>query len=355
MLRIHPEDLRNIANQIFTAAGFSPEDAGVVVDHLVESSLFGHDSHGVLRMYEYLDFFENGVWKTEGAPRVVADKPCTAVVDGESTMGQIGGVFAMRLAMRKAREYGVGTVALRNCGHLGRVGAYPLMAARDGMIGLALVNAGRLGRQIAPYGGIDGKMSTNPIAFAAPRRDADPIMVDMATSVTAEGKIRVARNRGESVPDGWLIDRDGKPTNDPDDYLESPLGAILPLGGVGAHKGYCMSFVVEVLGGVLSGEGVASGAVNFASNGALLTAYDIEHFTELERYFEEIETLVRHVRTSRVDPQVGEILIPGEPEFRCAEERGKNGIEIDDTTWARIRAGAEGLGIDTSSWAALAV
>ena len=351
MPRIHADDLRRFANQMFTAAGFSTEDASVVVDHLVDSSLFGHDSHGVLRIYEYLDFFTSGVWRTEGAPRVVSDKPCMAVVDGEATMGQIGGTFAMRLAMRKAREHGVGTVVLRNCGHLGRVGAHPLIAAREGMIGLAVVNAGRLGRQIAPYGGIDGKLSTNPIAFAAPRRDADPIMVDMATSVTAEGKIRVARNRGESVPDGWLIDCEGQPTNDPCDYLEDPRGAILPLGGVGAHKGYCLSFVVEVLGGVLSGGGVANGAMKFTSNGAMLTAYHIEHFVDLDQYYEEVETLVRHVGTSRVDPEVGEILVPGEPEFRCARERGEHGIEIDATTWSRIREGAQGLGIDTSTWA----
>jgi uncharacterized oxidoreductase len=254
----------------------------------------------------------------------------------------------MRVAIRKAREYGTATVTLRNCCHVGRVGAYPLMAAREDMMALAFVNAGRMGRQISPYGGLDGRLSTNPIAFGAPRRGAEPILVDMATSVAAEGKIRVARNRGKPLPDGWIIDSQGQPSNKPEDYVESG-GAILPLGGVAAHKGYCLSWVVELLGGALSGEGVASGAAEMKSNGVLFTVYDIPHFTDLETYYDEVETLVRHVSSSRIDPRVGEIQMPGDPESRAAEDRRKNGIEIDETTWSRICASAKSLGVDCGS------
>ena len=192
--------LTQIGYRIFQALGCSSAHARLVTDHLVESSLFGHDSHGILRFYEYGDHIRSGVWNPVGEPRIVREKPCTAVVDAGGAMGQVGADFATRLAMEKAADHGIATVTLRNTTHVGRCGAYPLMVAREGMVGLAFVNAGALGRQIAPYGGLDGKLSTNPIAFAAPRRDGEPIMVDMATATSAEGKIRLFHNRGWSIP-----------------------------------------------------------------------------------------------------------------------------------------------------------
>ena len=345
-----PETLRQIGYDIFAAAGCSPEDARTVTDHLVESSLFGHDSHGTLRFYEYISFIKNGLWDARGVPEIVQERPCTAVVDGGGAMGQVGGDFATRLAMDKARQYGTATVTLRNTSHVGRCGAYPLAVAREGMIGLVFVNAGTLGRQIAPFGGLDGKLSTNPIAFAAPRRNADPIMVDMATSMTAEGKIRIYHNRGQAVPAGWLIDGEGESTTDPSDYLDGAGGAILPLGGVSAYKGYCLSFIVEILGGALSGEGCAAGETVMKSNGVLIAVFDIEHFVDIEDYYDEMEGLINHVSSSRVDPRIGEILLPGEPEFRSARQRGSAGIEVDDTTWSRICDGATSLGLDPEPW-----
>ncbi|NKB72349.1 MAG: Ldh family oxidoreductase [Candidatus Latescibacteria bacterium] len=353
MPRFSPENLQQLGYAIFEKCGCSPEDARTVVDHLVESSLFGHDSHGIIRLYEYVPFMREGVFDPKGVPRIVDERPCTAVVDGGGAMGQVGAAFATQLGLDKARQHGIASITLRNTSHVGRVGAYPLRIAREGMIGVMYVNAGRLGRQITPYGGIDGKLSTNPIAFAAPRRQADPVMVDMATSMSAEGKIRVASNRGLPVPEGFLIDHQGNPTTDPAGFLGDPPGAILPLGGTAAHKGYCLGMLVEILGGALSGEGVANGARDMTSNGVLLTVYNIEHFTSMESFYDEVETLVQHVHTSRIDPRVGEILIPGEPEFRSAQERRRTGIEIDDTTWGHICREARGLGLDPDAWEAM--
>ena len=254
------------------------------------------------------------------------------------------------MAIDKAKTTGVAAVALRNTSHVGRIGAYPLQAARAGLIGLAFVNAGQLGRQIAPYGGLDGKLSTNPLAFAAPRRQGDPIMVDMTTSVVAEGKIRVYNNRGDKLPDGWIIDHQGRPTNDPADYLDDPRGAILPLGGPVSYKGYCLGMMVEVLGGALGGQGCAAGEKVMSSNGVLFTAYNIEHFTDPQQFFDEIDTLVQHVHTSRIDPQIGEIILPGEPEFRTKRQRQAEGIPIDPTTWGRIVEAAKSLGLDPAPW-----
>jgi uncharacterized oxidoreductase len=345
-----PDTLLHIGYQLFTGIGCSPEDARTVADHLVESSLFGHDSHGVIRLYEYVGLVRDGVWDPRGTPHIVDERPCTAVIDGGGAMGQVGAAFAAQVAMDKARENGTATVTLRNCRHVGRCGAYPLMIARQGFIGLMFVNAGRLGRQITPYGGLDGKLSTNPIAFAAPRRQGEPIMVDMATSMSAEGKVRVANNKGAALPEGFIIDHQGNPSTDPQAFLGDPPGAILPLGGTAAHKGYCLSMMVELLGGALGGEGCANGAQTMDSNGVLLMVYHIEHFTDLERFYDEVEILVDHVHSSRIDPKVGEILLPGEPEFRSAAQRRQEGIPIDETTWSHICDAARALDLDPDAW-----
>ncbi len=336
MPRFFPDTLRGFGYRLFVAAGCSADDATVVVDHLVEAALMGHDSHGIIRFYEYLRQIRSGVFSPAAAPFVVRDAPCAALVDGGGAMGQVGGALAARLAIEKARLHGVGVVTLKNCSHLGRIGAYPQAAARAGMLGLAFVNAGRLGYQIAPFGGIDGRLSTNPIAFAAPRRDTDPILVDLTASVVAEGKLRVAINQGKSVPEGWIIDHEGRPTTDPRAFKGDPPGAILPLGGVAAHKGYSLGFMVELLAGALSGQGTARGETIMRSNGLLFMVYDIEFFTELATFYDEVEGLLAHLRTSRLAPGFAEILAPGEPEFRTARHRAAAGIDVDDATWANV-------------------
>ena len=351
MPNILPGKLRAVGYQLFEASGCTADDARAVVDHLVESNLFGHDSHGAIRYYEYTRAMREGRFQPRATPEIVRDYPSTAVVDAGGALGQVGATFAMNLAIEKARQNGLATVTLRNTSHVGRAGAYPLMAARQkNMIGLAFVNAGRLGYQIAPFGGLEGRISTNPIAFSAPRPDTDPILVDMTTSVVAEGKIRVAINQGVEVPEGWLIDAQGNPTTDPNDFRAEPPGAILPMGGVVAHKGYSLGLVVELLGGALSGEGCADGSRTMHSNGVLFTVYNIEHFTELSTYYEEVEALLEHVKSSRLAPGFSEILAPGEPEFRNAQRKERDGIEIDETTWEYICQEGHILGLDPGSW-----
>ena len=322
-----------------------------MTDHLVESNLFGHDSHGAMRYYEYARALRDGRFQARATPVVVRENPCTAVVDGQGALGQIGATFAMNLAIDKARTYGTSTVVLRNTSHVGRAGAYPLMAARSQMMALAFVNAGRLGYQIAPFGGIDGRLTTDPIAFSAPRRDSHPILVDMTTSVVAEGKIRVAINAGKEVPEGWLIDCDGNPTTDPRTLKADPPGAILPMGGVVAYKGTALGFVVELLGGALSGQGCAAGETTMVSNGVLFTAYNIAHFADLETFYDEVDGLVTHIKSSRLAAGCAEIFAPGEPEFRTAKHKTVEGITIDDTTWDAICHEARAVGLNPGVWA----
>ena len=348
--KFSPENLRAAGYELFGAAGCSDEDSRSVVDHLVESNLFGHDSHGAIRFYEYARAVIDGRFQPDASPRVVKDHACTAVVDGGGAMGQVGATFATRLAIDKARKYGIGTVALRNTSHIGRAGAYPLLAAREAMIGQIFVNAGRLGYQIAPFGGIDGKLSTNPLAFSAPRRNDNPIMVDMTTSMVAEGKVRLALNQGKQVPPGWIIDANGNSTTDPNDFKGDPPGAILPLGGAVGHKGYGMSIMVELLGGALSGQGCAAGEKAMISNGVLIIVYIIEHFTDMEYFLDEVEDLMIHIKSSRLADGFDEILAPGDPEFRTAERRNVEGVEVDDTTWKSVCEVGLELGVDLAKW-----
>lgn len=345
-----PQVLRDIGYQLFQTAGCREDDSCAVVNHIVESNLFGHDSHGVMRYAEYLRALREGRFKPQATPEIVSDHPCTAVVDANGALGQIGANFATRLAIEKARSQGMAAVGLRNTSHIGRVGAYPLQIAREGMIGSIFANAGRLGYQIAPFGGIDGRLSTNPLAFAAPRRQADPILIDMTTSMAAEGKIRVAINQGKSLPEGWIIDSEGRPSTDPLKFKSDPPGAILPLGGSVGHKGYGLSLMVEILGGVLSGEGCAAGERQMTSNGVLVTVYRIENFCDLNTYYDEVDSVIKHVKSSRLAEGFSEILAPGEPEFRTAQRRQAEGITVDDNTWAAICKEAEWLGISPEDW-----
>ena len=345
------DDLHRIGYELFEATGCSPENARAVVDHLVESNLFGHDSHGAIRFYEYCRSIRNGLFDPKAKPEIIREHPCTAVVDAHNALGQVGATFATELAIAKAKEHGIATIGLRNTSHIGRVGAYPLMAAREGFIGLIFVNAGREGYKVAPFGGAEGRLSTNPIGFSAPRKNADPLLMDLTTSSVADGKIRVAINQNKPIPEGWAIDSDGNPTTDPKRVRgDDPQGALLPMGGVVAHKGYGLSLLVEIMSGALSGQGVASGERVMKSNGVHLTIYNIEHFMDMDDYYAEVETLIAHVKSCPPQPGFTEILLPGEPEFRCAAQRQKDGIVVDDTTWENICEEARAFGLDPENW-----
>ncbi len=330
--------LRRLGNAFFSALGCSAADARTVTDHLVQSNLYGHDSHGMVRMRQYAESVrEKRVVDPQAIPEIAREHACTAVVDAHNGFGQVGATFATELLIDKARANGIAAVSLRNTSHIGRVGAYPLLVAQAGMIGHIYVNAGRLGFQVAPFGGIDGRLGTNPLAFAAPRRDAPPFFVDMTTSTVADGKIRVAANAG-------------KPSTRPEDYVDEPHGAILPLGGPLGHKGTALSMMIEVCGGGMSGQGMSAGDMRVDSNGVLLIAYDIAQFVEPDFFYDEMEALISHVKSSRTAEGVQEILIAGEPEYRAERERAQSGIPIDETTWEHICADARGLGLDPRLW-----
>ncbi|MYB77518.1 MAG: Ldh family oxidoreductase [Chloroflexi bacterium] len=351
MPTVTADALRKIGYEFFETLGCSPADARTVTDHLVQSNLFGHDSHGVTHVERY----GRAVWEEQrvdprAVPEIVREHPCTAVVDAHHGFGQVGATFATELLMQKAQQHGVASVSLRNTSHIGRASAYPLMMAWAGMIGLIFVNAGRMGFQVAPFGGIDGRLGTNPLAFAAPRRAHAPIFVDMSSSAVADGKIYLAANQGKPVPEGWFVDADGNPSTNPHAYFEEPRGAVLPLGGPLGHKGFALSMMMEICGGGMSGQGMSQGDMRVSSNGVLMTAYDIAQIGDLEFFYDEVEGLARHVKSSRTAPGIDEILLPGEPEYRAERERAQAGIHIDDTTWEKLCAAARHLGLNPTAW-----
>ncbi|MYB77519.1 MAG: Ldh family oxidoreductase [Chloroflexi bacterium] len=343
--------LRRIGYAFFEALGCRPDDARVIQDHLVQSNLYGHDSHGIVRMEQYWRAVRvEGVVDPQAAPEIVREHPCTAVVDAHHGFGQVGAVFATQLLIEKAQRNGIASVSLRNTSHIGRVGEYPHMVAQAGMIGLIFVNAGRLGFQVAPFGGIDGRLGTNPLAFAAPRRNDPPFFVDMTTSTVADGKIKIAANEGKPLPEGWIVDADGNPSTDPSDYWDEPHGAVLPLGGPLGHKGTALSMMNEICGGGLSGQGMSAGDMRVDSNGVHITAYDIGQFVEPEFFYDEIDTLISHVKTSRPAAGVDEVLVASEPEYRAQREREQNGIPIDETPGSTLCDAARHLGVDPTTW-----
>lgn len=342
------QSLHQATLQAVSALGSPPDEAAIVADAIARANLAGHDSHGVIRLEQYAKMVQDGDLIPGGKTTVVREAPCTALLDGGWNFGQVVARRAMDLAISKAREYGTGTVSVRNSNHLGRLGEYTLMAAREGMLCIGTVNNHGRGNLVAPFGGSDGRLATNPISFACPGPDR-PILVDITTSVVAEGKVRIKRNAGQRVPDGWLLDNKGNPSNDPADLYTNPRGALLPFGGIVGHKGYALGIMVDLLSGALSGAGCSYSSTCRLGNAMFFTVVDIEKFVTLEEFLAQARILEDHVKASPPAPGFGEILMPGEPELRAEETRMRNGIVIDDESWRQFVECSRGLGVEVGA------
>src|SRR6201987_1101017 len=253
MIVIEHTRLHGIAERVFSAAGSEPEEARLIVDHLIEANLRGHDSHGVGLIPNYLQHLAGGTVFANRKGRVVSENGSLIVYDGERPWGQIAAREATMVGIAKARETGVAVVALRNPHHIGRVGTYGEICANAGYVSFHFVNVTDARPAVAPWRGSDARFSTNPVCIAIPGSEPErPIILDMATSVVAMGKVRVARNKGEQLKPGILIDGTGEPTTDPSAMYRQPRGALMTFG---EHKGYALAFVCEMLAGALCGSG----------------------------------------------------------------------------------------------------
>ncbi len=334
MPTVKGEQLEKIAFHLFLAAGAPQEHSQIVAQHLAENNLTGHDSHGFIRVLQYIRQIKEGLLFPAASPEVVSDSPALAQVDGHYGFGQVVAKFSTELAIIKAKKQGVSCVTMRHLRHLGRLGAYAEIATRAGCAAILYCSTGGQSLFIVPFGGSQRKLGTNPIAMAFPSEEEGPILSDFATSVAAEGKVRVYRARGDRLPPGWLLDKEGRPTQDPNDFYDG--GAILPVGNSVGYKGFCLGFMADLFGGILSGDHFLGSPGNQLSNASLIVAIDIERFAPLAEVRSKISVAVRHVKNAPPAEGFEQVFYPGEKEAKSRKERGKKGVEIEEETWTQV-------------------
>jgi uncharacterized oxidoreductase len=342
------QELREVTVKIFTAAG-APEDlAGEMAEALVGANLAGHDSHGVIRIPAYLNQIKEGGLDPTARPAVIRETETTALVDGKWGFGHVAAKFATDVAIRKAKASHTAAVSIVRCNHIGRLGQWASQAAAQDVIALVTVGGwggseGRMGTgTAAPFGGGERALSTNPISIGFPGGETPDMLVDFATTVVAEGKLQVARAKGTPVPPGSILDKDGRPSTDANDFYEG--GMMLPFGG---HKGYALSMFVEMLGGALTPGDELNG--DGRRGGAVIWALDAFAFRSPESYRKNADFVLQRIKKIKPAEGFDEVLLPGEPELRSAEARLRDGIPVADATWEQIVAGGKAVGLDVEA------
>jgi len=340
--KVDASKLVELVTAIMHAAGCNMVEAATIARRLVDSNLVGHDSHGVLRVGKYLEWMRSGWVKANQAPTIVFESDTIAIVDGNRGFGQVIGEFAGKLGIAKAAKTGIAMVGLRNCGHLGRVGDWAELAAASGQISLHFLNTSN-GMRVAPFGGSDRRLSTNPITIGVPVAGSDPVIVDLTTSMVAEGKLMVAVNRGERVPEGWIIDKHGRPTTDPRDFYDG--GALLTVGG---HKGSGLSIVTDLLAGAIS-TGKSSDPADKVLRNNMLSIYIAPAIYDSEGMVEqEVARFISWVGASPPLHAEAPVLLPGEIERKIRADRRTDGIPVDEKTRSDLLAAAASVGIDAA-------
>lgn len=349
---IAADRLLSLVTAIFTAAGCSAEEAARIADFLVGANLTGHDSHGVARVGRYVEWLRAGEVEAGQTIEVVSRSGSLAAVDGRYGFGATVGRQAVELGIGIAREHGSAIVALRHAGHLGRIGQWAELALEAGLASLHFVNvAGSM--LVAPFGGVDRRFSTAPIAFGFPVPGEPPVVLDFATSAVAEGKVLVASNGGKPLPAGSLIAPDGQLSADPA-TLYGPLEGTLDrdhrkgegaIRAFGEHKGSGLALMCELLGGALAGSGCAGPEQQRFANGMVSIYLSPAACGSEGAIARETRTYLDFVRSSRPAEAGGSVLLPGEPERRTKAERLADGIPLAPGTWATIRATAASLGL----------
>jgi uncharacterized oxidoreductase len=337
--------LRTFANHLFHAAGVNPEESERLSKSLVEANLRGHDSHGVIRVVQYLAAIADGRLKPGAEFEILKETPALITADGHWGLGQIQAHRLLERLIPKARAAGLAAGTMKQCGHIGRLGEFGEAAAAQRMAFMATVNNHGFARPVAPPGGTEPRISTNPLCLAVPTAN-DPIVLDIGTSVCAEGKVRVAYNKGQPVPEGCLLDARGRPTTDPSVLYHEPLGTILPLGGAQAYKGFGIGLLLDMFAGGLSGGPCSSpSSPRMVANAVFFLVLDIDQFAGAAHFIHEVTALADAVRTCPRTEGVSEILCPGDPERKHLQERTKDGIPLDDGTWTQLTEAATNMGI----------
>lgn len=335
-VRVAGEALKQFSREVFVKVGLTPEGAEVQADVLVWANLRGVDSHGVLRIPWYVDLVDKGHMRPRPNIRVEKETPATLLIDADYAPGPVVTVPAMKRVIQKAREVGIGWAVIRNTLHQGAMGYYPLMAAKEGMAGIAIVcNPPNM----APHGARAVGVHNSPIAICVPGKRHRPLMLDMATSVAARGKLDLAVDKGIPIPLGWALDKDGKPTTDP-----NASAVLLPAGGA---KGSGLAMMFECLTSLFVGnplltpvfQGKPKAQVH--RQNSVVAAIDIAAFTDLEQYKANADAIVEGIKALPPAEGFAEVLVPGEVEDRVYEARVKDGIPLPEGTIRNLRTVAE--------------
>ncbi len=347
--------LRSFTQNIFLAMGCNAEHAALATDVLLLADLRGIDSHGVARLTGYIRLWEKHRINPTPNIQIVHETPTTATIDGDAGLGLVVAPYAMQVAIKKAELYGSGWVAIRNSNHFGIAGYHALMAVEKDMIGFAMTNASPL---VSPTFSNERMLGTNPMCYAFPAGKYPPVVVDMATSAAANGKLEIAQRLGKQVPEGWILDKDGNFTTDPDGVKNG--GSLLPLGSDrdhGSHKGFGLSATVDILSAVLSGANYGPWVPPFVAFlepgdnpvgkgiGHFLGAMRVDGFRPVDEFKHHLDNWVARFKSaSRIDPSQ-KVIIPGEPEYEAEIERRKNGIPIVDAVVKDLNELAEKLNV----------
>ncbi|WP_406693513.1 Ldh family oxidoreductase [Singulisphaera sp. Ch08] len=339
------DTLTAFVTRLFTAVGVPDNESATVARSLVGANLRGHDSHGVMRVPQYVDFLRNEAYRIAVPLKVVSETPAVVVCDGQWGLGQVQAHRLLDLILPRAKVLGLAAGTARDCGHIGRLGEYAERAADEGLVLLATVNNCGAGQRVAPPGGLEPRLGTNPLCAAVPT-NTDPVVLDFGTSVVAEGKVRVYHINKKPVPEGWLLDPQGHPTTDPSVLYEKPLGSILPMGGTQAYKGFGLSLVLDMLSGGLSGgRSSHSDAPAAKGNNVVFLALDPNRFSGHDALVRESTQVADYVRNTPRAPGVEAILLPGDPERRTLKQRSAEGVPLEDAHWAKLAELAEQLGV----------
>ncbi len=331
MLYISADKLRRAGTRLFAAAGAPDGIASAVATSMVENNLAGHDSHGAIRIPPYIARVKSGRIDPQATPSTARETPNTAIVSGNRGFGQIAARYAMGLAISKAKEHRLGAVGIVQCEHIGRLGEYSMMAAEAGLIGMvfASLGAGTDQAEAVPFGGARRALGTNPLSVAFPAGEVPPVLVDFATTMVAEGKVRVIAAEHEPVPEGWIVDAEGRPTTDPADFYAG--GALLPFGG---HKGFALGLLMDLFGAALTG------ALAFeptdVGNGTFMMVIDPEAFRPRADFLAAVDKECRRIKAVPPAPGFAEVLLPGEPERRTRAQRLREGIPLAEETWLAL-------------------
>jgi len=346
------EPLTRAMEAIVAAGGSEPREARLVAENLVTANVLGHDSHGIGMIPRYIDAVLEGGLAPNQHPKATVDAGALLALDGRKGYGQAIGRDAMLMAIERAKRLGSCIMTLGNVHHLGRIGHWAEMAVAEGLVAIHFVNVISHAR-VAPYGGRDARFGTNPCCIGVPLAGEPPFILDYATSAVAQGKLRVAHNKGEKVPPGRLIDSEGHPTNDPRYAVIPPYGAMLPFG---EHKGYGMAIACELLGGALTGGGTwhyEESSKQRVMNGMLAVLIDPARLGTAAAFEHETRLFLDWLRKSRPAPGFDRVRIAGEPEREMRAQRSRDGIAVDATTWAEIQRAADNVKLPRARLATL--